>query len=198
LEREKVNIHEVNKQEKVANSIGYGLYKIKDTNKAPFGQTISENIEMLRDHEYLTGADKAFLFDIEPLIEMHSNILVNKSTGEFMTVSDIARCLDKSVPHTSKIVNRLINKGVLFEMTNVQEIKQFGRSITKRPIFMNPEIMFKGNRNEINASLARLTMNLDPFEKQKIHLPWKVWMPLHAQSGKLYRRKTYVKYKKEN
>ncbi|MFD1363077.1 hypothetical protein [Lentibacillus salinarum] len=196
MPKKPVKLNEVNEQEKNANDMGYGLYKIKDTNKAPFGQIISDNIETLRQHDYLTGSDKILLFDIEPLIEMNSNILVNKETGGFMTISDIGKYLGKNVSHTSTVVNRLINKGILFEMTNTQEIKQFGRSITQRPIFMNPEIIYKGNRNEINASLARLTMNLDPFERQKIHMPWKVWMALNAQSGKLYRRKTYLKYKK--
>lgn len=196
MQKQPINVAEVNEQEKNANGKGYGLYKIKDTNKAPFGQIISGNIEELRKHDYLTGGDKAFLFDAEPLIEMNSNILVNKQTGSFMTISDIGKYLGKNVSHTSTVVNRLINKGILYEMTNTQEIKQFGRSITQRPIFMNPEIIYKGNRNDINASLARLTMNLDPFERQKIHMPWKVWMALNASSGKLYRRKTYVKYKK--
>lgn len=191
-----INLAEVNQQEKNANERGYGLYKIKDSNKAPFGQIISDNIDVLRAHDYLTGSDKIFLFDVEPLIEMHSNGIVHRETSQFMSVSNIAAYLRKNVSRTSTTINRLINKGVLYELTNTQELKQFGRSVTQRPLFMNPEIIYKGNRNKINATLSRLVINLDPFERQKIYLPWKVWAHPNEEFGRLYRRKTYLKYKK--
>lgn len=191
-----INLAEVNKQEKAANERGYGLYKIKDTNKAPFGQLISDNIDTLNQHDYLSGGDKIFLFDVEPLVEMHSNGLVHRETGAFMTISDIARYLRKNVSRTSTTVNRLINKGILYELTNTQELKQFGRSVTQRPLFLNPEIIFKGNRNKINATLSRLAVNLDPFEKQRIYLSWKLWIRPNEESGRLYRRKSYLKYRK--
>lgn len=193
-----VNLAEVNEQEKNANERGYGLYKIKDVNKAPFGQTISDNIDILRQHNYLTGGEKIFLFDVNPLIEMNSNGLVNRNNGKFMTVSGIAKYMKKSVPGISTVVNQLIKKGVLYELTNTQELKLFGRVITQRPLFMNPEIIYKGNRNKVNATLSRLAMNLDPFERQKILLKWKIWIPPNGEYGKLYERKTYLKYQKNN
>lgn len=193
---EPINLAEMNRQEKIANERGYGLHKIKDVNKAGFVQLITENCRILKKHNYLSSSEKAFLFDIQPLIEMHSNGLVNEKTGRSLTITEIAKDMNKSVRQIRSIVNQLIDKGIIFENPKPRELKTFGRVVSERALYLNPEIIFRGNRNKINATLSRMTYDNDPFEPKKIYLEWKVWMQHNAAHGKLYKRETYLKYKK--
>ncbi|OZU89024.1 hypothetical protein CIL03_08380 [Virgibacillus indicus] len=90
-----------------------------------------------------------------------------------------------------------MKKGMLFEFADIQEIKEFKRNVTQRPLFMNPEIIYAGDRNRINATLARLVMEFDKLERQKVYLEWKLWLKNGSEFGKLYRRKTYLQLKKK-
>ncbi|MFS8580971.1 MAG: hypothetical protein LOD88_13225, partial [Novibacillus thermophilus] len=115
----------------------------------------------------------------------------------FMSVSEIAECLNCTREHVSKIINKLIEKGIVYEFANTDEIREFGRPVTERPLFVNPEIVFCGERNRINPTLARLAMRYDKLEKKGVLLEWKVWLHSGKEYGKLVKRKTFLKYKKE-
>ncbi len=102
-----------------------------------------------------------------PLVQFHSNAIINRETNEFMSVSEIARYLNRERSATSKTISQLLAKGMLFEFVNAQEIKAHKRNISQRPLFMNPEIIYAGDRNRINATLARLVMEFDILERKK-------------------------------
>lgn len=61
---------------------------------------------------------------------------------------------------------------------------------------MNPEIVYRGNRNQVNATLARLVTEFDLLEKKRVLLDWKLWLKPGEKYGRLYRRKRYLELKK--
>ena len=191
-----INLELVNEIEEKANKLGYGLYKIKDINHASFTQTINDNWDIIIRNNYLTSSELAFVMSIQSLIEFNSNAIVERETGRFMTVSDIAKYLKRNRSGVSQIIQSLISKGILFEFVNVDEIREFNRSVTARTLFMNPELFYAGDRNRIDSTLSLLVSEYDKLEKNGILLEWKVWKKPNKQYGKLYKRKTYLEEKK--
>ncbi|GAB3051209.1 hypothetical protein [Virgibacillus ainsalahensis] len=192
-----IDLTTISQEEEKANEKGYGLFKLKQKNNAHFCQAIQENLDMVIKSKHLTNSEIGLLLSLMPLVQLHSNAIIERETNEFMSISKIARYLDRERTATSKIISRLLQKGMLFEFVNVQEIKEHKRSITQRPLFMNPEIIYSGDRNRINATLSRLVMEFDRLERKKVYLPWKLWLKNGSEFGRLYRRKTYLQFKKK-
>ncbi|TMN20864.1 MarR family transcriptional regulator [Lentibacillus cibarius] len=194
--QQEVDLSEVTQQETKANQQGYGIYKLKQKNKALFCQAIQENLDIVIQSKHLTNSELGLLLSLMPLVQFHSNAIINRETNEFMSISEIARYLNRERTATSKTVSRLLAKGMLFEFVNAQEIKVHKRSVSQRPLFMNPEIIYAGDRNRINATLARLVMEFDILERKKVYLAWKLWLKNGHEFGRLYRRKTYLQFKR--
>ena len=192
-----VDLVSVTKEERKANEQGYGLYKLEQKNKATFVQGIKDNLDVLIRNEYLTNAELGFLFSLSPLVEFHSNAVTDQETGQFMTVSDLANYLNRSRESCSRVLSKLIEKGMIYEFVDAQEIKEFNRNVSRRPLFMNPEIIYAGDRNKVDATLSKLIINFERLERKKILLPWKLWIHHNEEHGKLYRRKTYLEFKKK-
>lgn len=171
------------------------LIRVNPKNRASFAQVISENLRFLLDAEYLSTAELAYIFSLSGFVEMNSNA-ITKPDGEYMTLSDIAERIHYSVRQVRTLTGSLLEKGVIYEFVDVQSLKRYGRVIEERPLFMNPEIIYSGDRNRINATLCRLVMNADHIEKAKIHLPWKLWLEKNAEYGRLYSRNTWSKKKR--
>lgn len=188
------DLSEINELEKKANSFGFGIYKINQRNKAVFTQTINDNLETLVTKKYLTNAESTFLFLLMPFVELHSNALVNRN-GQFMSVTELAASLNRERTRTSKTITQLLEKGMMFEFVNAQEIKKYKRNISQRPLFMNPEIIYRGDKNRINATLTKLVMEYDILESKGIKLKWKLFLKSGEEYGKLYTRNTYLKLK---
>lgn len=197
LQNRYINLDLVNQEEKKANEQGFTIIKKRDTHGAGFVQTLKGNIKVLMKKKYLSFIELGFLLAMADLYEMHSNAIVNPETNRFMSVNEIAEYFGRDRSGTSKLINSLIEKGIIYEFVNTDELREFGRPVTERPLFINPEIVFCGERNRINATLARLAMRYDKLEKRKIYLEWKVWIHSGEEYGKLVKRKTYLKYKKE-
>ncbi|MFC3041624.1 hypothetical protein ACFOGI_15360 [Virgibacillus xinjiangensis] len=191
-----IDLTTISLEENKANEQGYGLFKLKKKNHAPFCQAIQENLDTVIKSKLLTNSEIGLLLSLMPLVQLHSNAIIDRESNEFMSISNIARYLDRERTSTSKLISRLLQKGMLFEFANVQEIKEYKRSVTQRPLFMNPEIIYSGDRNRINATLSRLVMEFDRLERKKVHLPWKLWLKNGSEFGRLYRRKTYLQLKK--
>ncbi|MFS0574961.1 helix-turn-helix domain-containing protein [Sporosarcina sp. 179-K 3D1 HS] len=192
-----VNLASVAQEEQKANEQGYGLYKLKDKNKALFVQAIQQNLDVLIRKEYLTNAELGFLFSLMPLVQLHSNGITDTETGQFMTVSDIAKYLKRDRTGISSMIQSLLEKGILLEIVDSQEIKEHKRSVTRRPIFMNPEIIYAGDRNRINATLSKLVIEFDKLERKKVLLMWKLWIKNGGEFGRLFTRKSYLEFKKK-
>src|SRR5699024_4878142 len=191
-----INLTAISEEEVKANEQGYGLYKLKQKNHAPFCQAIQENLDMVIRSKLLMNSEIGLLLSLMPLVQLHSNAIVDRETNEFMSIANIARYLDRERTSTSKLVSKLLKKGMLFEFANVEEIKKHKRSVSQRPLFMNPEVIYSGDRNRINATLSRLVMEFDRLERKKVYLPWKLWLKHNSEFGRLYRRKTYLQLKK--
>ena len=197
LQNSYVNLELVNLEEKKANEQGFTIIKKKDSHSAGFVQTLKGNIRVLMEKKYLSFNELGFLIGMTDLYELHSNAIINPQTNRFMSVSEIGEYFGKSRSFTSEMINNLIGKGILYEFVNVDELKEFGRPVTERPLFVNPEIVLCGEKNRINPTLARLAMRYDKLEKKGILLEWKVWLHSGKEYGKLVKRKTYLKYLKE-
>lgn len=197
LEENYIDLEAVNQVEEKANSLGYGLYKKRDKNYANFTQTINDNWDIVVRSNHLTASELTFLISIQSLIEFNVNAIADRETGQFMTISEIARYLNRNRSGVSTIIQSLIKKGILFEFVNVDEILEFNRNVSSRALFVNPELFYAGDRNKIDGTLTMLVSKYDKLEKNNILLEWKVWRKPGASFGKLYRRKTYLKMKKE-
>lgn len=192
-----VNLGLVAKEEEKANELGFGLYKLKTKNKTPFVQHIHENINVLLTSEYITINELGFLTALQYYLAMGSNAIKNPETEEFMTISDIARKFGMNRSVVSRTVSKLIDKGLILEIVNGKELRKYHRNISTRPLFLNPEIIYMGDKNQIDPMLCDMVMEFDCIEKNKIHLPYKVWHSTDEKYGKIITRKTYLKYKKQ-
>jgi len=190
IENEGFNVHLQNK---------------KAANKAQFSQIIIENTHYIcnRHPDYLTTGEFSLLFKLCSLTTKASNLITvyenrtgygYKNTFQIADKTQIANFLNKSRPNISNKINSLIDKGIIYEDEEkcilTEEDK---RKVNAVPLFINPEINFKGNRNYILGNVARLVKEKNVLEKNDITLPWKVWINPNDKFGKLIRRETFVK-----
>lgn len=186
--REEINLGAVEYEERKANEQGFTIIKKRTVNRAEFVQFIRENYEYLQKINYLTRAEKAFLLDLTIMAELYTNAIADSKTGQFCSVSQIARTLERDLSGTSDLINQLLEKSILYEFADAQEIKEYGRNVTFRPLFFNPEIVCCGDRNRINPVLTKLVMQYDRLERKKILLPWKLTLEPNAKYGMLKKR----------
>ncbi|MEB6549294.1 hypothetical protein MXL46_09325 [Heyndrickxia sporothermodurans] len=194
----RVDLSEVAKQEQKANQMGYGLYKIKKKNKTPFVQMFHENIDILIKEKYMTMNELGFLSALSPFIAMGSNAVKHPETDHFMTITEIANVLGFKRETLSRTIKKMLDKGLMYEIVSAREIKLYKRNVNARPLFVNPEIMYKGNKDEIDPMLCDMVMEYDYIEKNKILLEWKVWHTHDQKAGKILSRSTYLKYRKQS
>jgi|SRR5690625_3729123 len=190
-----IDLEVVNQVEEKAKDLGYGIYKVRSKNQAAFVQTIEDNWDIIIRKGFLTSGELSFIMSIQSLIEFNVNAIADRETGQFMTISEIARYLNMSRTRISTLVKNLLKKGVLFEFVDVEEIKEFNRNVTARSLFINPELFYAGDRNKIDGTLSMLVSRYDKLEKNNILLDWKVWKESGHSHGRLYRRKTYLNFK---
>ncbi|RKJ17837.1 MarR family transcriptional regulator, partial [Butyricicoccus sp. 1XD8-22] len=119
-----------------------------------------------------TASELTFLISIQSLIEFNVNAIADRETGQFMTISEIARYLNRNRSGVSTIIQSLIKKGILFEFVNVDEILEFNRNVSSRALFVNPELFYAGDRNKIDGTLTMLVSKYDKLEKNNILLEW--------------------------
>lgn len=182
-QRDQIDLEIMNMQERKANEHGYTIIKARQRHPAKFVQAIVENIELLISQVYLTTSEKAFIFDLMPFVQMNTHAIVDPHTGQFFSVSELARRLSRSRPKTSVLIEGLIRKGVMFEFVNVLELKNYGRSVTERPFFITPEIICSGDKNKIDAGIAELIIHHSVLKK--MNLPWKLVREVNGKYGKL-------------
>lgn len=196
-ERNTIDLSAVNDINSKAEKLGFSLYRKKDKNRALFTQVIDDNLNILIKNKYLSTREFGFLMCIQPLIEFQTNTITDRESGRFMTITDIANYLNRDRSGFSRMVKSLTQKGVIFEFVDIEEIKQYNRNLSPRTLFVNPEIMYKGNRNEIDGSLVKLVSHYDKMEKNNVLLQWKVFKKPNEKYGKLYHRKTYLRLRKK-
>lgn len=191
-----VNLEVVNAEAVKADEKGFMLIKKPDVNRTLFSQNISENIDYLNGKKYLTGAESSFVFRLAPYIQANTNAITDSKTGQFFSVSDIAKKLGVSRTSASLTIDALLQKGILYEFVNVTELKIHGRTVTQRPFFMNPEIICCGGKSRLDAGIVDLMVHYNILERRGIKLPTKAVRLPKARYGKLVSRKQYLEIRK--
>src|SRR5690606_36335385 len=105
---------------------------------------------------------------------MGSNAVKHPETDHFMTITEIANVLGFKRETLSRTIKKMLDKGLMYEIVSAREIKLYKRNVNARPLFVNPEIMYKGNKDEIDPMLCDMVMEYDYIVKNKVLLEWKV------------------------
>lgn len=150
-----------------ANSKGMKLVperKIK--NNFRFAQLIQANWSYLREIKYLTSAEKTFLIDILSNIGFLSNCIVDdvqKKNPTPLNQQAIADLLGTYKPNVSRTVKKLVDKGVLCKA----ELGLEENNARAYSLFVNPNIIFSGNKDEVNQTLQAMFSKV-PKELKKL------------------------------
>lgn len=187
----------------------------KNKSPVPFVQQISDNISQM--FRYQSKLEKnygfksghwAHIFKLSQHLEWNTNALIakeRKNSSKYgyepskeLTITDIANILDLTRPHTSKIINKVfIPAGILFEMyLDYEQLKQYGRNIETRMLFMNPELFIMGGAGQINPILFKPFKAKDRLEEVGVKLDWKLWHKEGQKWAKLINRRSYLPLKK--
>ncbi|MFD5264530.1 MarR family transcriptional regulator [Bacillus wiedmannii] len=134
--------------------------KKKPTDRVRFVQMITENIDYLCEIGYLTQPEKAFLFDISRFLEFKSNVIVEKNEDDDIKAntaspSYLAKKLGKTRTSISKIMNELLEKGVL-GVAETGVITEDGRACSARTWFVNPNILCNSPKDDIDRATQQI------------------------------------------
>jgi DNA-binding MarR family transcriptional regulator len=133
----------------------------KVKNRARFVQLNQANLLYLRDIKYLTTAEKSFIMDIAPHVEIESNCIVKdckKVNSTPLTQSDLAVVLGKKKQNVNPIIKGLIDKGILARSESGLE----DNNVRAYALFVNPHIMFSGNKDNVNGTLKAMFRKTPP------------------------------------
>lgn len=164
-------------------------HKKKQNTRVAFAQVIQHNVQVLVENEYLTNAEKSFLIDISGYLEFKTNCIVEKETKNKKSDEDIlpksasityiAKILKCSRTTASNVMNSLFSKGVL-ATAETGMITETGRICTSRTWIMNPNIMFCGDKTDIDPLLQRIfkdsLKNIKDKNGKKIKLPVRLFL----------------------
>ncbi|MDY7989804.1 hypothetical protein UY286_05220 [Paenibacillus polymyxa] len=197
--RLEIDLNAVNMEDAKANEQGFMIIrkKQKAANQTRFSQTIDLNISYLCQAQYLTSAEFSFIFTLAPMLKIGVNAIVDPQTGQYCSVSEIGTFLKRSRQKTSEMISDLIKKGIMYEFANVHELKIHGRHVTRRPFFLNPEILCCGDKNKLESGITQLMVHYNILEKAGIKLPIKAIVEPHGKYGKLVKRKVFLEIQKK-
>ncbi|MBG9465157.1 hypothetical protein ABE55_01010 [Bacillus thuringiensis] len=155
-----------------ANSYGMKLVperKIK--NKAKFVQIIQQNIQYLFEIDYLTNAEKVFILDISMCVGFLSNCLVSDINSKEqipLTQRELAKKIGRYETKVSPLIRKLIDKGIIARSESGVD----DNNVRAYALFVNPHIMFSGNRDDVNPTLKAMFRKVP---KQLKNLPIKLF-----------------------
>lgn len=178
LESQKVltdeEFEQANELQAKANARGMKLVpERKVKSKVKFAQMIQANLHYLRQEKYLTTAEKNFIMDVIPNVGFLSNCIVDDITKKSpipLTQTEIAEVLGKKKQNVNPIINGLIDKGVLARSESGLE----DNNVRAYAIFINPHIVFCGDRDNVNETLKVMFMK-EMKKKPFKDLPEKLW-----------------------
>ncbi|WP_036646279.1 hypothetical protein, partial [Paenibacillus sp. oral taxon 786] len=105
--RTEIDLGKVNDEEAKANEQGFMIVRKRQraVNQTRFSQTIDENIAYLCQTQYLTSAEFSFIFTLAPMLKMNVNAIVDPTSGQYCSVSEIATYLKRSRQKTSEMIS---------------------------------------------------------------------------------------------
>lgn len=132
----------------------------KKTDGVKFVQMITENIDYLCEIGYLTQAEKAFLFEISRFLEFKSNVIVEKNVENegkpsAASPSYLAKKLNKTRTSVSKMMNELLDKGIL-GVAETGVTTEDGRICSSRTWFVNPNILCNAPKDEVDRATQQI------------------------------------------
>ncbi|MEH7042163.1 MULTISPECIES: helix-turn-helix domain-containing protein [Bacillus cereus group] len=133
--------------------------------KVRFVQLIQDNWNYALEIGYFTDEEILFLMRIQRFLQFKSNCIVDNIHSRSavpMTQTQIAERLGTSKPKVSRILKQLQEKGVVVKAVG-QEIE--GSNVRTNAIFINPNIMFSGERDNIEITLKALFIKSKSFLK---------------------------------
>lgn len=164
------------------------VYKKKAQNaRVAFAQVIQHNVQLLVEIGYLTTAEESFLFKISGYLDFKTNVIVerdykNQKKKELESyelpvaagVTYMANLIGIHRTNCSRLLKSLRNKGVLATAETGTRTSD-GRFCTSRTWFVNPNIMYCGDKSDIDQTVQfifRDTLkNLKDQNGKKVQLP---------------------------
>ncbi|MBX9988903.1 MarR family transcriptional regulator [Priestia sp. Y58] len=149
----------------------------KKTDGVKFVQMITENIDYLCEIGYLTQAEKAFLFEVSRFLEFKSNVIVEKNVEDegkpsAASPSYLAKKLNKTRTSVSKMMNELLDKGIL-GVAETGVTTEEGRICSSRTWFVNPNILCNAPKDEVDRAtqqiFSKALRNIKVGEAKKKH-----------------------------
>lgn len=155
-EREKVLTDEemdtANQLAAKADANGMKLVPKKKHNNTKFVQIIQPNWAYLQEKKYLSSEDIVFLMSLVPYIGLHSNALVDnprKKQPLAMNQTELAKALGTSKTKVSRVIKNLVEKGIIARSESGLE----DNNAKAFALFVNPHILFRGDRDNIEEGL---------------------------------------------
>lgn len=141
--------------ELLSKATGKDLYigtKRSPQSKVRFVQIMQDNLNFLYENGYLTSREKIFLMGIMPYVAFDSNgiVLDIKAKNPIpANISEIADLIGADRSNTSKTINSLKRKGLLFKGESGLE----GNNAKAYAIFINPHVIYAGDKDNVNEAL---------------------------------------------
>lgn len=132
----------------------FGIKK-SPKSKVKFVQINQPNLGYLMEKEYFKSEEMKFLFRIMPYIAFRSNCIVddiNTKNAIPVTQVELAKKIGSSQPTVNRLVKQLIDKGIIAKAETGRE----GVSARSYALFLNPNIIYSGDRDDVNETLQMI------------------------------------------
>lgn len=168
-------LHKATELQHKANLRGMKLVpERKVKSKVRFAQVLQINLNYLRDNKYLTGSEKNFVMDIIGNVGFLSNCIVDdiqKKSPVPLTQTEVAEVLGRRKQNVNPIIKSLIDKGILARAESGIE----DNNVRAYALFFNPNIVFSGDKDQVNESLKAMFHKVMTKNKILKNLPEKLW-----------------------
>lgn len=132
----------------------FGIKK-SPKSKVKFVQINQPNLGYLMEKEYFKSEEMKFLFRIMPYIAFRSNCIVddiNTKNAIPVTQVELAKKIGSSQPTVNRLIKQLIDKGIIAKAETGRE----GVSARSYALFLNPNIIYSGDRDDVNETLQMI------------------------------------------
>lgn len=133
--------------------------------KVRFVQLIQDNWNYALETGFFTDEEMLFLLRVQRFLQFKSNCIVDDIHSRSaipMTQKQIAERLGTSSPKVSRIVNGLVEKGVIVKANGHRAEGVKARTYA---LFINPNIIYSGDRDKVEITLQALFTNAKPLLK---------------------------------
>lgn len=150
----------------LSNATGKQVYigtKRSPQSKVKFAQFIQDNWDYALETGFFNDEEILFLVRIQRFLQFKSNCIVNdihSRSAVPMSQTQIAERLNTSRAKVSRVVTRLVDKGVIVRAQG-QVIE--GNNVRTYALFVNPNIIFSGERDNVEVTLKALFTNSKPL-----------------------------------